>query len=76
MYVKALQKYGTSVSKHQSADCVPKTIVASVTLSILTAQKKNLPKQPLWQNLQEVSFPAVKPFGLCPARVAELQRPL
>lgn len=76
MYVKALQKYGTSVSKHQSADCVPKTIVASVTLSILTVQKKNLPKRPLWQNLQEVSFPAVKPFGLCPARVAELQRPL
>lgn len=44
MYVKALQKYGTSVSKHQSADCVAKTIVASVTLSILTVQKKKTAK--------------------------------
>lgn len=44
MYVEALQEYGTSVSKHQSADYVPKTIVAFVTLSILTVQKKKLPK--------------------------------
>lgn len=50
--VKALKKHGTSVSEYGRADCVPKIIVAFVTLSILTARKKNFAKIATCENHQ------------------------
>lgn len=52
IYVKALKKHGTSVSKYGRADCVPKIIVAFVTLSILTVWKTNFAKLAMCENHQ------------------------